>query len=340
MKYKGKENLFFSIIMPVYNGARVISPTVKSILSQSYKNFELIIVDDKSKDNTISVIKSFKDKRISVHENKINLGYSGNLEECRKKATGDIIYLMGQDDILAKDALLNTYHAFNLSEDVGAVTRPYFWFDTDIKTPVRAKQQMDSSNDTVIRISDDPVKVRQVFDTLDQLSGLAYRKKFIDMPFHKDVFTCHIYPFASILKKHPIVFLKDYTVAVRISSSQTRKLSSIYTKSPMLSWVEMIKKIFDGVKFEKIQKYLIENFVGMNFVGSLQIRNYGSFLYFLRESYYLVKFRKKNLLNLQFWMIVYMCLFIPPFLLTKIVDWYKSKILSRQFKNLKFTPSL
>ena len=128
--------------MPVYNGAKVISSTIKSILGQSFDDFELIIVDDKSKDNTVEVIRKIKDSRIRVYENKRNLGYSGNLEECRKKAKGDILYLMGQDDILAKDALLNTYKAFMISEDIGAVTRPYYWFDWKITVPVRAKNQL------------------------------------------------------------------------------------------------------------------------------------------------------------------------------------------------------
>lgn len=336
MKHQRKENLFFSIIMPVYNGVRIISPTIKSILSQSYKNFELIIVDDKSKDNTISVIKSFKDKRISVHENKINLGYSGNLEECRKKATGDILYLMGQDDILGKDALLNTYHAFNLSEDVGVVTRPYFWFDKEIEVPVRAKKQLNPLKDEMVFIKDDPKKLIAVFKTLDQLSGLAYRRKYMDLPFHPDIFPCHVYPFASIFKKHPVVFLKDYNVAVRISSSQTRSLSSIYEKSPMKSWKEMFCNVYSEEKYKKFRDFIIKNFVANNYVGLIQLRNYARFRYFLREVFYLVKYRWQNIFNLQFWFFSLGCIAMPPFLLIRFVDWYKNKVNFLKLKNIKF----
>ena len=57
----------FSICMPVYNGAKVISPTIRSILSQSFSNFDLIMVNDCSKDNIEEVVKSFKDKRIKYY---------------------------------------------------------------------------------------------------------------------------------------------------------------------------------------------------------------------------------------------------------------------------------
>ena len=161
----------FSILMPVYNGSKVISPTLRSILSQSFDNFELIIVDDCSKDDTGKIIRGFKDKRIKFFKNKKNLGYPGNLEKCRKKAKGDVLYLMGQDDILGKEVLLNTYNVFAEDENIGAVTRPYFWFDKDINTPVRAKKQLSSKNNEKVTISDNPQKIIRVFETLDQLSG-------------------------------------------------------------------------------------------------------------------------------------------------------------------------
>ncbi len=328
--------LKFSICIPTYNGAKVIGETLRSILSQSFKNYEIIIVDDKSKDETERVVKNFKERRIKFFKNQVNLGYSRNLEECRKKATGDIIYLMGQDDILGKDALLNTYRAFMMSEDIGAVTRPYFWFDKEIKKPVRAKEQLNSKKDTIVKITDNPQRVIAVFKTLDQLSGLAYRRKFMDLPFHQDIFPCHIYPFASIFKKHPIVFLKDYNIAVRISSSQTRSVSSIYNKSPMQSWKEMFDNVFFERKFQKIKNYCIKNFVAVNYVGLVQIKNYARFRYLLREIWYLIKYRWQNLFSLQFWFFSLGCIVMPPFLLIPLVDWYKNKVYSQFLKNIKF----
>ncbi len=331
-----KPKLKFSICMPVYNGAGVVSLTIKSILSQSYKYFELIVVDDKSKDNTLSVVKNIKDKRIKVYGNELNLGYSGNIEECRKKATGDIIYLMGQDDILGEDALLNTANAFEASGDIGAVTRPYFWFDDEIDVPIRAKKQLNPLNNEVVTVNDDPKKIVKMFETLDQLSGLAYRMKYMDLPFHPDVFPCHIYPLASIFKKHPVIFLKDYNIAVRISTSQTRSLSSIYCKSPMRSWKEMFDNVFYEDKYKKLKNYCIKNFVAKNYVGLVQLRNYAQFKHFVREVVYLVIYRPLNLLSFSFWFFSLGCFVTPSFLLIPLVDWYKRSINSKQLKHIQF----
>lgn len=324
------------ILIPTYNGAKFITETINSILSQNYKDFRILISDDASTDNTLKIIQQIKDKRIFILKNKKNIGYSQNLERGRKHATATYIYLMGQDDIMASNTLKNTINAFKLSKDIGAVTRPYFWFDKNIKIPVRAKNQLNSKKDTIVKITDNPKKVINVFQTLDQLSGLAYRRQFMNIPFHQDIFPCHIYPFASIFKKHPIVFLKDYNIAVRIASSQTRSLSSIYNKSPLLSWIQMVKSIYSEKKYQKVQKYLIKDFITKNYVGLVQLRNYAQYKYFLREIWYLIKFNWQNIFNSAFWFFSLGCIITPSPILIPMVDLYKNKIYSKIINNIKF----
>ena len=325
------------ILIPTYNGSSCITDTIKSILSQSFSDFKIIVSDDCSTDNTIEIIKKINDPRISIFRNKKNLGYSQNLEAARQYTTSDFIFLMGQDDILANKSLQQTIDAFNLSPNIGAVTRPYFWFDKNIDTPVRAKQQLNPKKDTIVKIIDSPKKVIRVFETLDQLSGLAFRRQFINIPFHPDIFPCHIYPFADIFKNHPIVFLKDYTIAVRISSSQTRSLSSIYNKSPLLSWVQMVKSIYSEPKYQPIQKFLIKDFITKNYVGLVQIKNYAKYQYLFREIFYLIKFNWENIFSFPFWFFSIGCIFTPPVILIPLVDWYKNKIYARSLINIKFS---
>lgn len=310
--------------------------TLRSILSQSFTDYELIICDDASTDGTAGVVASFADPRIKFFKNSNNLGYPGNLENCRKWASGDILYLMGQDDILRRGLLQDTHDVFAANETVGAVTRPFFWFDEDIEKPVRATPQLNPEQDEVVRITDNFDKVFAVFDTLGQLSGLALRKKFVDRPFHSDIFPCHIYPFAAIFKKHPVVFLKDYSVAVRIGSSQTRKISSIYEKSPLRSWIEMFENIFPEKEFGELRRYATQTFVATDYLGLIQIRNYARYRYLLREIYLLLKYRPLNLFDPRFWFFSLGTMLIPPVLLIPLVDLYKGKVLSRVLKDIKF----
>ena len=330
----------FSILIPAYNGAAYIKDTLKSILSQSFQNFEIIVQDDASRDNTLEIVESLGDPRINIFRNEKNLGYAKNLENLSRKASGDVIYLMGQDDILGTGALLDTYNAFLISEDIGAVARPYFWFDRKITVPVRATGQLNPQKSEIVRITDDFNKIILTIDVAGQLSGLAMRRKYLDTPFNEDIFPCHVYPFASILKKHPIVFLKDYNLAVRIRSSQSRQVSGIYAKSPIQSWIDFFDNVFLETEFKKLREYCIQNYVAKNYVGLVQIRNYSKYRYVLREIGYLLKYRWQNIYNYKFWFFSLGCLLMPPFLLIPLVDWYKSSINSKKLKHIKFKYAL
>ena len=326
-----------SILVPTYNGSSTIVETLNCLLEQSYNNFNIIVHDDCSTDNTIELVKSISDPRIEFYINSENLGYPGNLEAARKKARGEIIYLMGQDDILSPTALEDTVKAFNISNQIGAVTRPYYWFDEEVGKPVRAKKQLNPCKDEVVTINDDFDRIEAVFRTLDQLSGLAYRREFIKEPFHPAIFPCHVYPFADILKRHPVVYLKDYNLAVRIAFSQARHLSSIYDESPMKTWVTLFNDIFHEVKFKKFRDYMIKEFVATNYVGLVQIRNFGRKYRFLwREIEELVKLRPKNLANPAFWFFAMGTALIPPRALIPMVDWYKISIGARLLKRVGF----
>lgn len=329
-----KDKLKFSICMPTYNGSSWIEETLKSILSQSFQNFEVIISDDCSKDKTLEVIKKFKDKRIRIYRNQKNLGYGKNLQVLRKLAKGEILFLMGQDDILLKDALLKTYNAFLLGKEIGVVTRPYYWFNEDVKKPVRAIMPYDKNKDAVISIFDGKREVQKIFESVGQLSGLAYRRKYMDTDFHQETFPAHIYPFASITKKHKVVYLKDYTVAVRIESSQTRFKKSIYDISPTESWVKMFNSVYRERQYKEVREAGIEQ-MAKNFVGLVQLKNYSTFKNLLREIFILLKLRPANLLDPKFWFFSLGTILIPRKLLISLVDNYKNKILLRRLKNIK-----
>lgn len=94
-----------SVCIPAYNNAAYIKETIDSILKQTYTNLELIICDDKSKDNTVEVIESIEDERIKLYKNEKNLGMSGNWNNCLSKCTGEFIKLICADDMLAEDCL-------------------------------------------------------------------------------------------------------------------------------------------------------------------------------------------------------------------------------------------
>src|SRR5208337_4870721 len=135
-----------------------------------------------------------------------------------------------------------------------------------------------------------------------------------------DIFTAHIYQFASIFKNHDVIYIKDYVLAVRIESSQTRHVSSIYIKSPMQSWVDMFNTVFYEEKFDTVREKCNKNFWGKNFVGLIQIKNYGKTSWLLREIKLLIKYNRRNILDPRFWFFSIGTLILPRFMLVPIVD--------------------
>ena len=88
-----------SIIMPSYNTARFISETIESVLAQTYTNWELIIVDDCSTDNTDEVVAAFSDERIRYLKNEKNSGAAVSRNYALREARGRWIAFLDSDDL-------------------------------------------------------------------------------------------------------------------------------------------------------------------------------------------------------------------------------------------------
>jgi len=222
-----------------------------------------------------------------------------------------------------------------LAKDIGAVTRAYFWYHKDVKKAVRAVSPLDKYQNKVINIFDSEQTFNHVMWSVGQLSGLAYRRDYLSMSFGDECFTAHIYPFLDIFKNHQVVFLKDYTVAVSIPTSQTRSISQIYDIPPTESWIKMYQRVLAEKKFQKLRKWGIKH-MAKNYIGLVQIKNYASQKYLLREIKLLIKYRWQNLFNLKFWFFSISCLIIPQKALRPLVDLYKEKINSKLIPNIHF----
>ena len=88
-----------SIIMPSYNTAKFIGKSINSVLNQTYTNWELIIVDDCSTDNTDEVVASFIDERIKYFKNETNSGAAVSRNKALREAKGKWIAFLDSDDL-------------------------------------------------------------------------------------------------------------------------------------------------------------------------------------------------------------------------------------------------
>lgn len=109
-----------SVITPVHNGADFIGRTIESVLTQDYRNLELIIVDDGSTDATRQVVAGYKDERIRYfYQN--NAGVSNARNTAIRKAVGEFIMPLDADDMMAPAFITKHLHEFELHPDADLV---------------------------------------------------------------------------------------------------------------------------------------------------------------------------------------------------------------------------
>lgn len=98
-----------SIVMATYNGSKYLARQIESVVAQSYPNIEIIVIDDRSIDNTLEILNQFKQlySYIKIVKNDTNLGYIKNFQKGCTLATGEYIALCDQDDYWHADKVKN-----------------------------------------------------------------------------------------------------------------------------------------------------------------------------------------------------------------------------------------
>ncbi|MDD5381711.1 MAG: glycosyltransferase family 2 protein [Phycisphaerae bacterium] len=117
-----ESNPFVSVIIPTYNRSRLLVRSVKSVLNQTYRSFELIIVDDASTDNTEKVVRSFNDERIRYVRHEKNRGEAAARNTGIKAAKYDYVAQQDSDDEWLPEKLAKQVRAFeNCPPQIGVV---------------------------------------------------------------------------------------------------------------------------------------------------------------------------------------------------------------------------
>lgn len=123
-----------SVIIPTYNRAHLIGRALKSVLNQTYQNFEIIVIDDGSTDNTEEIVKSFSGERIRYIRHKVNKGYPAALNTGIKAAKGKYIAFQDSDDEWFPEKLEKQMKIFEYAPpEVGVVYTGYWRIYEDDK---------------------------------------------------------------------------------------------------------------------------------------------------------------------------------------------------------------
>jgi GT2 family glycosyltransferase len=119
-----------SIIVVNYNGKKYLHECLTSLLNQTYRNFEIILVDNKSSDDSVKFVQSNFGNRILVTQNDTNLGFAAGCNIGIKRSKGSLIALFNQDAIADKEWLSTLVYVVQSAEDIAAAAgKVYYWGD-------------------------------------------------------------------------------------------------------------------------------------------------------------------------------------------------------------------
>ena len=161
-------NDLISVIINVCNGEKYINKCLDSVVNQTYKNIEIIIVNDKSTDNTLNIIKSYKDKRIKIISNKKNLGLSLSRNIGIDNSTGKYLYFVDVDDFIELDTIEYLYKLIKKYKTKMATCRCLDIYDYNYKY---------KNDDERISIFSSEEMLNRVLLTIDR-SGTTWNKLF------------------------------------------------------------------------------------------------------------------------------------------------------------------
>ncbi len=209
-------NPFFSIIIPTYNRAALIGKTIRTVLAQDFDDFEIIVVDDGSKDATEEEVAKLVDPRLTYYK-KDNAERGAARNYGRAKARGEYINFFDSDDLMYPQHL-STARAFITQSG----TPEFFHLGYDFKNPdgVTTKQ---------VNGFDDAVRERALFDNVLSCNGVFVRADIAaQFPFEED---------------RKLASAEDWELWIRLLSRYTLRYSNTITTSVVSHDLRSIRTI-------------------------------------------------------------------------------------------------
>ena len=254
-----------SILLPVYNGEKYLKKTLDSILNQTFPDFELIIIDDKSLDNSLDVINNIKDPRIKLIKNIKNLGQSESQNIGLVAAKGLYIARIDQDDIMHKDRLKIQNEYLDNHKDVVLFGCQYQCIDEndefiyELNWPVGFKNIIYSLITGYCVIGDSPMIRKKI---LNKIGG--YKSSFIPSEDYELLLRL-------ISKGYKINNCPEYLMKYRIHPNQISKINKMQQDQKHLIAFENFLRVCG---YDKIKNYDIESYLKVfNFKRKVSNKN-------------------------------------------------------------------
>lgn len=281
------ENPEISILCCSYNHEKYIEQTIKSILNQTFQNFEIIVVDDHSNDNTLSVLQQFNDTRLKIFTKEFNQGINNSINMALKNVKGEYIVFFGTDDVMEPD-FLELIHKTFLETQTDVIYSPLKIIDCE------GNLKKEKGKIEIIKLPVDKTKyeiLNEMFLKNNCLTspGMAVRTKVFKkyMPYDEGIINNQdYYIHVNLLLENNIYILNEAKILYR-HDDKHKSLSSDNDSSRLIQEVaecprvmdcflktddiELLKKIFPEDKDLFKHKELIQFYFGKQAIKSKSI---------------------------------------------------------------------
>jgi glycosyltransferase involved in cell wall biosynthesis len=243
-----------SILMTIYNHQNYLKNSIKSIINQTYKNWELIVIDNGSIDDSAKILKEIKDKRLKKFFIKKNIGRTKCLNLGLKSCKGKFIAILDSDDVAKKNRLQLQLNAFRLDQDLWMVASDFNHIDNsgklifypkvafDLKKNIKQKPRM-----ILLR---NPIAHSSVMYRTQLLKKVgAYPKSYLyaqDYAFYLKVF-----------RKYKIKILSQKLVNIRVPHRKSETVRILNTNRALLEHIRLLVSNLVNFKSSLHEKFLI-----------------------------------------------------------------------------------
>ncbi|MCL5261201.1 MAG: glycosyltransferase family 2 protein [Gammaproteobacteria bacterium] len=266
-----------SVCVPVYNGASTILDTLKSIANQTYKNYSVLILDNKSTDGTPEIVEKFiqgKEKFTLIRFNE-NIGGEGNFNRCIQYADGDYTAIFHADDIYIDTILERQVEFFTSHPQAGAVfTQSYLIDDTaNITEKKFMPKELDLARQCEFNFAEIFKLMLRYGNFLTFPSALVrtnvYKNEILGWRGNKYFTSADLDVWLRILLKHPIGILNEYLLKYRAGTASY----SYRVMKKQLKRHDLFLVLRDYVAFSKdkvLNKYDLDNYLFLRLKENLR----------------------------------------------------------------------
>ena len=242
-----------SVLIPVHNGEKYLYKAINSILCQSYNDFEVIIIDDASTDNTLEIIEKFKYDRIIFKKNDSNIGQAESENIGLNMASGKYIARLDQDDMMVNNRIEKQVQFLDNREEVAAVGSQYWCINSigekikRVRWPIGLKNNLFSIISGHVPVGDPGVMYRN--EVVQNIRG--YKQNY--EPAEDYDLWLRLY-----LNGYECDNLDEYLTLYRSHSEQTSiKKQALQVQKHQLAFINFAYGL--GIKeddIEKVKQYL------------------------------------------------------------------------------------